>query len=249
MIQCKIVVEITKICIVIKSLYSLTLFIIIVNNIEKWGIVLMYIKKIKRIFDFILSLLAMIFLSWLFLLIIIAIKLNSKGPAFFYQRRIGRNKKEFKIVKFRTMKIDTPKNTPTHLLKAPEQYITSVGKMLRKTSLDELPQLINIIKGDMSIVGPRPALWNQYDLIAERDKYSANNVRPGLTGWAQVNGRDEVPIEVKAKFDGEYIKKMSFLFDLKCMIKTIGCVIKHEGVKEGVQEGIRYEKSPSDWCQ
>lgn len=209
----------------------------------------MYINKIKRLIDFILSFLAMILLSWLFLITIAAIKLTSKGPAFFFQRRVGKDKKEFNIIKFRTMKIDTPKNTPTHLLENPEKFITGIGKLLRKTSLDELPQLINIIKGDMSIVGPRPALWNQYDLIAERDKYGANNVRPGLTGWAQVNGRDEIPIEIKAKLDGDYIKRMSFSFDIKCMLKTIGCVIKHEGVKEGLQEGIRYEEGSGDWCQ
>lgn len=209
----------------------------------------MYINKIKRLIDFILSFLAMILLSWLFLITIVAIKLTSKGPAFFFQRRIGKDKKAFNIIKFRTMKIDTPKNTPTHLLENPEKFITGIGKVLRKTSLDELPQLINIIKGDMSIVGPRPALWNQYDLIAERDKYGANNVRPGLTGWAQVNGRDEIPIEIKAKLDGDYIKRMRFSFDIKCMLKTIGCVIKHEGVKEGLQEGIRYEEGSGDWCQ
>jgi O-antigen biosynthesis protein WbqP len=230
-------------------LYSYGLFFIIENIIEKWGIVLMYINKIKRLIDFILSFLAMILLSWLFLITIAAIKLTSKGPAFFFQRRVGKDKKEFNIIKFRTMKIDTPKNTPTHLLENPEKFITGIGKLLRKTSLDELPQLINIIKGDMSIVGPRPALWNQYDLIAERDKYGANNVRPGLTGWAQVNGRDEIPIEIKAKLDGDYIKRMSFSFDIKCMLKTIGCVIKHEGVKEGLQEGIRYEEGSGDWCQ
>ncbi|BCJ93372.1 UDP-phosphate galactose phosphotransferase [Anaerocolumna cellulosilytica] len=209
----------------------------------------MYINKIKRLIDLILSFLAMILLSWLFLITIATIKLTSKGPAFFFQKRIGKDKKEFNIIKFRTMKIDTPKNTPTHLLESPEKYITSVGKLLRKTSLDELPQLINIIKGDMSIVGPRPALWNQYDLIAERDKYGANNVRPGLTGWAQVNGRDEIPIEIKAKLDGDYIKRMGFIFDIKCMFKTVSCVIKREGVKEGLQEGIRYEEGSGDWCQ
>lgn len=209
----------------------------------------MYSYKIKRVLDFLLSLLAMIILLWLFIVIAIAIKLNSKGPVFFLQKRIGRDKKEFNIIKFRTMKIDTPKNIPTHLLKNPDQYITSMGKLLRKTSLDELPQLINIIKGDMSIVGPRPALWNQYDLIAERDKYDVNHLRPGLTGWAQVNGRDEIPIEIKARLDGEYMKKLSFTFDIKCIIKTVNCVIKHEGVKEGLQEEGHYEKSTSDWSQ
>lgn len=193
----------------------------------------MYINGLKRIIDFILSLLAVICLSWLLIIIVIAIRLTSKGPAFFLQRRIGKDKSEFNIIKFRTMRINTPSNTPTHLLKNPEQYITGVGKILRKTSLDELPQLINIIKGDMSIVGPRPALWNQYDLIAERDKYGANNVRPGLTGWAQVNGRDEIPIEIKAGFDGEYVKNVGLILDIKCIMKTVGCVIKHEGIQEG----------------
>lgn len=193
----------------------------------------MYLKYIKRWIDFILALLAMILLSWLYLILIIAIKLTSKGPVFFRQRRIGIHKSEFYIFKFRTMRIDTPKDVPTHMLKNPDRYITPIGKFLRKTSLDELPQLINIIAGHMSIVGPRPALWNQYDLIEERDKYGANAVRPGLTGWAQINGRDELPIPVKAQLDGEYIKKIGFLFDMKCILKTFRSVLKHEGVKEG----------------
>ena len=193
----------------------------------------MYIKFFKRVLDLILSLLAAILLSWLFIIIIILIKLSSKGPVFFKQRRIGKKKREFNILKFRTMRMDAPGDTPTHLLRDPEQYITPIGKFLRKTSLDELPQLFNIFKGDMSIVGPRPALWNQYDLIEERDKYGANNIRPGLTGWAQINGRDELPIKIKAELDGEYIKRLSFLFDIKCILRTVGCVIKHDGVKEG----------------
>ena len=193
----------------------------------------MYLKYIKRWMDFVLAFLALIFLSWLFLLLIITIKLTSKGPVFFRQRRIGIHKSEFYILKFRTMRMDTPKDVATHMLKNPDEYITPVGKFLRKTSLDELPQLINIIVGHMSIVGPRPALWNQYDLIEERDKYGANDVRPGLTGWAQINGRDELPITVKAKLDGEYIKKIGFLFDLKCILKTFGTVIRHDGLKEG----------------
>ena len=171
--------------------------------------------------------------SPLFLLLIICIKLDSKGPVLFKQRRIGKGKKEFYILKFRTMRIDTPKDMPTHLLEDPEMYITKVGKFLRKTSLDELPQIINIIKGEMSIIGPRPALWNQYDLIKERDKYGANDVTPGLTGWAQINGRDELPIDVKAKLDGEYVEKLSPLFDLKVFFMTIKSVLKSEGVKEG----------------
>jgi len=193
----------------------------------------MYRKYIKRIIDFILSLVAIVILSPLLLLIAILIKLDSEGPVLFKQKRIGMHKTHFYMLKFRTMRIDSPKDVPTHLLENPDQWITRVGKFLRKTSLDELPQLFNIIKGEMSIIGPRPALWNQDDLIAERDKYGANDVRPGLTGWAQVNGRDELPIEVKARYDGEYVQKMSFMFDLKCLLKTVVSVIKGEGVVEG----------------
>lgn len=193
----------------------------------------MYRKYIKRFIDFILALIGLIVLLPLFLILMIAIKLDSKGPVFFKQKRVGINKTHFEILKFRTMRIDTPKDTPTHLLENPEKWITRVGKFLRKTSLDELPQIINILKGDMSIIGPRPALWNQYDLIAERDKYGANDVYPGLTGWAQINGRDELPIEIKAKFDGEYVQNMSFLFDTKIFFKTIFSVLRSEGVVEG----------------
>jgi O-antigen biosynthesis protein WbqP len=192
----------------------------------------MYIK-IKRIIDIILSVFGLIVLSPLFALLIIAIKLDSKGPILFKQKRVGVNKSHFYILKFRTMKIDTPKDTPTHLLENPQQWITRVGKFLRKSSLDELPQIINILKGEMSIIGPRPALWNQYDLIEEREKFNANSVLPGLTGWAQVNGRDELPIPVKAKLDGEYVTKMSLLFDIKCFILTIISVISSKGIKEG----------------
>jgi len=193
----------------------------------------MYRKYIKRILDFVLSFIALIMLSPVFLIIAILIKLDSKGPVLFKQKRVGKNKKHFYILKFRTMKVDTPKDTPTHMLQNPEKYITRVGKFLRKTSLDELPQIINILKGDMSIIGPRPALWNQYDLIEERDKYGANDVYPGLTGWAQINGRDELPIEVKARYDGEYVQKMSFWMDVKCFFGTIISVIKADGVVEG----------------
>ncbi len=196
----------------------------------------MYIKYIKRVFDFLLSLISIIVLSWLIVILIILIRLTSKGPILFYQRRIGRDMKEFNMIKFRTMRLDTPSDVPTHLLKNPDSYITTIGKFLRKTSLDELPQLINILKGDMSIVGPRPALWNQLDLIEERNLYNANSVRPGLTGWAQINGRDELSITLKAKLDGEYISKMNFLFDIKCIIKTVSCVIKRDGLKEGMTE-------------
>ncbi|MDI6677830.1 sugar transferase [Bacillus wiedmannii] len=194
---------------------------------------MIYKKGLKQIVDCIFAIVGLVVSSPLFLLLIICIKLDSKGPVLFKQRRIGKGKKEFYILKFRTMRIDTPKDMPTHLLEDPEMYITKVGKFLRKTSLDELPQIINIIKGEMSIIGPRPALWNQYDLIKERDKYGANDVKPGLTGWAQINGRDELPIDVKAKLDGEYVEKLSPLFDLKVFFMTIKSVLKSEGVKEG----------------
>lgn len=189
--------------------------------------------KVKRVIDLVLSVLAAVILSPLFLILFIAIKMDTPGPIFFKQKRVGINKTHFNILKFRTMRIDTPKDTPTHLLGSPEQYITKVGKFLRKTSLDELPQIFNIIKGEMAIIGPRPALWNQYDLIAERDKFNANDVRPGLTGWAQINGRDELPITVKSELDGEYIKKMNFAFDVKCIFGTITSVLKSDGVLEG----------------
>ncbi|KJQ57796.1 sugar transferase [Streptococcus cristatus] len=190
-------------------------------------------KFIKRIFDIILSFCGMIVLSPLFLVLIIAIKLDSRGPVLFKQKRIGLHKKHFFILKFRTMRIDTPKDTPTHLLENPEQWITKVGKFMRKTSLDELPQIWNIFVGDMSIIGPRPALWNQYDLIEERDKYGANDVLPGLTGWAQINGRDELPIKRKAELDGYYVKNMSFALDCRCFFGTILSVLKSDGVVEG----------------
>ena len=189
--------------------------------------------KVKKVLDIILAFISIILLSPILVLIAILIKLSSKGPVFFKQKRIGKGKSIFYIYKFRTMRTDAPKDMPTHLLDNPDAYITGIGKVLRKTSLDELPQLINILKGEMSFIGPRPALWNQYDLIAERDKYGANDVYPGLTGWAQINGRDELPIEIKAKLDGEYVQKMSFIFDVKCFIGTILSVLKREGVVEG----------------
>lgn len=188
---------------------------------------------IKRIADIILSLTAMILLSPIFLTIVVLIKFDSKGPVMFKQKRVGINKTHFYILKFRTMKIDTPKDVPTHLLENPEQYITRMGKFLRKTSLDELPQIWNIFVGDMSVIGPRPALWNQYDLVAERDKYGANDIKPGLTGLAQVSGRDELPIEVKAKLDGEYVRNMGVMMDIKCFVGTIISVLKSDGVVEG----------------
>lgn len=193
----------------------------------------MYIKHIKRAIDILLSLIGIIIIGWLILLITIIIKCTSKGPAFFRQRRIGIYKKEFYILKFRTMRIDTPKDMPTHLLANPKSYITPIGRFLRTTSLDEIPQIFNILRGQMSVIGPRPALWNQYDLIEERDKYGANDLRPGLTGLAQISGRDELPIEVKAKLDGEYTKKISLLFDMKIFFQTFASVWKRDGVKEG----------------
>ena len=193
----------------------------------------MYTRYIKRPLDFILSLAGIIVLSPVLLVIVICIKVSSPGPIFFKQKRVGIHKTHFNILKFRTMRIDTPKDVPTHLLENPDQYITGIGKFLRKTSLDELPQLFNILKGDMAVIGPRPALWNQYDLIAERDRYGANDILPGLTGWAQINGRDELEIDVKARLDGEYVQKMSFLLDCKCFFGTITSVLHHDGVVEG----------------
>lgn len=193
----------------------------------------MYKSFIKRALDFLLSSVGIVVLSPLLLILVIAIKCDDPGPVFFRQKRVGIHKTHFPIMKFRTMKVDTPHDMPTHLLQNPEQYITRVGHFLRKTSLDELPQIFQIWTGKMAIIGPRPALWNQFDLIAERDKYGANDVRPGLTGWAQINGRDELEIPVKARLDGEYVQKLSFLFDCKCFFGTIGKVLKHDGVVEG----------------
>ena len=190
-------------------------------------------KFFKRTLDIVLSFLGMLALSPFFLLLVLAIKLDSKGSVLFKQKRVGLHKKHFYILKFRTMRIDTPKDTPTHLLENPEQWITKVGKFLRKTSLDELPQIWNIFVGDMSIIGPRPALWNQYDLIEERDRYGANDVLPGLTGWAQIHGRDELPIAKKAELDGYYVQHLSFGLDVRCLFGTIKSVAKSEGVVEG----------------
>ncbi|WP_397538304.1 sugar transferase [Rummeliibacillus pycnus] len=200
--------------------------------------------NIKRLFDIVLSLLGIVILSPLFVVLIIAIKIDSKGPILFKQNRIGIHMSHFKILKFRTMRIDTPKDTPTHLLENPDKYITRMGKFLRKTSLDELPQIWNIFIGQMSIIGPRPALWNQYDLIEEREKYKANDIKPGLTGWAQINGRDELPIELKAKLDGYYVKHLNFWMDCKCFIMTIVSVLKSDGYVEGaeVKEEIQITK-------
>lgn len=192
----------------------------------------MYLSM-KRLLDLIISGLAIVILSPILLLIVIAIKFDSKGPVLFKQKRVGKNKTHFMIYKFRSMYVDAPADMPTHLIKDPTAMITKVGGFLRKTSLDELPQLFNIFKGEMAIIGPRPALWNQYDLIEERDKYRANDIRPGLTGWAQINGRDELEIDVKAKLDGYYVKNMNFLLDMKCFFGTFVSVVKSDGVVEG----------------
>lgn len=200
-----------------------------IEILNEWG------KNVKRVFDIILSIITFVILIPVFIFLAIFIKLTSKGPVLFKQRRIGINKVEFNIFKFRTMYIETPKDMPTHLLENPDNYITSIGKILRKTSLDELPQLINIINGDMSFVGPRPALFNQDDLIELRDKYNINSIRPGLTGWAQVNGRDELPIEVKVEYDRFYFENQSIWFDIKIMFKTLFNVFRCKGVIEGKQ--------------
>lgn len=195
----------------------------------------MYQHSLKRILDFLLALFGLLVLWPVFLIIAIAIKIDDPGPVFFSQKRVGLHKRYFQLYKFRSMKVSTP-DVPTHLLEHPEQYISRVGGFLRKTSLDELPQLLNILRGDMAIIGPRPALWSQEDLIAERDQYGANDVRPGLTGWAQINGRDELTIEEKSAFDGEYVRRLSFTFDCKCFFGTIGAVLRHDGVVEGAPE-------------
>ena len=193
----------------------------------------MYKKFGKRVIDVILSGMALLILWFPMLIVAIIVKCDSKGPVFFWQKRVGLHKETFMMPKFRSMYTETPANMPTHMLQDPDQWITKAGRILRKTSLDELPQILSIFTGKMSIIGPRPALWNQDDLIAERDKYGANDVRPGLTGWAQINGRDEIEIEDKAKLDGEYVEKMSFAFDCKCFFGTIVSVLRHDGVVEG----------------
>ena len=193
----------------------------------------MYRKFIKRLLDILLSFCGIVVLLPVYLVIVLAIWIDDPGPVLFRQKRVGIHKTHFNILKFRTMKVSTPRDVPTHLLENPQQYITRVGRILRKTSLDELPQIFQIFTGKMSVIGPRPALWNQYDLIAERDRYGANDVRPGLTGWAQINGRDELPIDVKARLDGDYVKALSFRFDCRCFFGTILSVLHHEGVVEG----------------
>lgn len=207
---------------------------------------IMYKKFFKRVIDIFLSFFSIVFLSLPMLIIAIAIKCDSKGPVFFKQKRVGIHKKHFNILKFRTMRTDTPHDAPTHELNDPKRWITKVGGFLRKTSLDELPQLFNIFGGSMSVIGPRPALWNQDDLIAERDKYGANDVKPGLTGWAQINGRDELEIPLKAKLDGEYVEKMSFGFDCKCFFGTIKSVLKSDGVVEGGTGELEKQKKEQE---
>ncbi|HGV8360129.1 sugar transferase [Enterococcus faecium] len=201
----------------------------------------MYKDGLKRGIDFLLSLVGIIVLSPILLILCLAIKIDSKGPVIFKQKRVGKNKTHFYIYKFRTMKVDTPKETPTHLLSNPDFFITRVGKFLRKTSLDELPQLFNILKGDMAVIGPRPALWNQYDLIEERDKYHANDIRPGLTGLAQISGRDELEIDYKARLDGQYTANITPIMDLKCFFGTIISVFKSDGVVEGGTGSVKKE--------
>lgn len=207
----------------------------------------MYINFFKRAIDIILSFIGIVVLAIPMLIVAIIIKFDSPGPVFFKQKRVGKNKKYFTIIKFRSMPVTAPHDMPTHKLENSEQMLSKFQRFERKMSLDELPQLFNILKGDMSIIGPRPALWNQDDLIAERDKYGANSVRPGLTGLAQISGRDELEIPVKARLDGEYIEKMSFLFDCKCFFGTITAVLKHDGVVEGgTGELTRVEKTKAE---
>lgn len=203
----------------------------------------MYRRFVKRFLDIALSLAGIVVLALPLALISLAVKLDSPGPVFFRQKRFGIHKSFFNILKFRTMRTDTPKDMPTHLLSDPTKWITRTGAFLRKTSLDELPQLFNILAGQMSVIGPRPALWNQEDLIALRDEYGANDVMPGLTGWAQINGRDELPLDVKARLDGEYAKNISFAFDLKCFFGTVKSVLSHDGVVEGGTGQIEREKN------
>ena len=210
----------------------------------------MYTRFFKRVIDLLLSAVGILVLLPVWIILAIAIKADDPGPVFFRQKRIARNKdgqqQFFQILKYRSMKMCTPKDTPTHLLENPEQYITKVGGFLRKTSLDELPQIFNIFMGQMSIIGPRPALWNQDDLYAEREKYGANDVMPGLTGWAQINGRDELPIDVKARLDGEYVEKLSFGFDVKCFFGTITSVLKRDGVVEGGTGAMEKKKEENN---
>lgn len=201
----------------------------------------MYRKYIKRLLDVIIALVGLVIMAVPMLVIALIIKLDSKGPVLFWQKRVGIHKETFQMPKFRSMYTETPANMPTHLLNDPDRWITKWGRIMRKLSLDELPQIWSILVGDMSIIGPRPALWNQDDLIAERDRYGANDVRPGLTGWAQINGRDELEIPIKARLDGEYVEKMSFLFDCRCFFGTILAVARRDGVVEGGTGSMKKE--------
>ncbi len=202
----------------------------------------MYNNFLKRALDIVLSFIGIVFAAIPMLIVAVIIKLDSPGPVFFRQKRVGKDKKYFTIIKFRSMPITAPHDMPTHQLENPESMLSGFQRFERRMSIDELPQLFNILIGDMSIIGPRPALWNQEDLIAERDKYGANGVRPGLTGLAQISGRDEIAIPVKARLDGEYIEKMSFGFDCKCFFGTVVAVLKHEGVVEGGTGELEREK-------
>lgn len=202
----------------------------------------MYQRFGKRFLDILLSACGIVVLAPVYLILALAIKIDDPGPVFFRQKRVGIHKTHFQIMKFRTMKMETPRDVPTHLLENPDQYISRVGRVMRKLSLDELPQIFQIFTGEMSVIGPRPALWNQFDLIQERDKYGANDIRPGLTGWAQINGRDELPIDIKARYDGEYVENMSFLFDCKCFFGTILSVLRSDGVVEGGTGQLGREK-------
>lgn len=203
----------------------------------------MYKNYVKRFLDVFLSLAGIIILCVPMLILVLCIKIDSKGSVLFKQKRVGKNKTHFNILKFRTMRVDTPKDVPTHLLENPDKYITKMGKFLRSTSLDELPQIFNILSGSMSIVGPRPALWNQFDLLEMRDKYGANDVRPGLTGLAQISGRDELELEEKARLDGEYVKNLSFAMDVKCFLGTFSSVLSQKGIKEGAQPEDNQDKN------
>ena len=193
----------------------------------------MYRNVVKRLLDIVLALAGLFVLAVPMLAIAVVVKVDSPGPALFWQRRIGIHGTCFMMPKYRTMRMDTPHDVPTHLLRDPERWITRSGRVLRRYSLDELPQIFCILTAKMSVIGPRPALWNQGDLLAEREKYGANDIRPGLSGWAQINGRDELPVAVKARYDGEYVERMSFLFDCRCFFGTVWRVLRHNGVMEG----------------
>lgn len=210
--------------------------------LSEYKVTSMYRRFIKRLLDIVLSFCGLIILAIPMAILAIVVKLDSKGPVLFWQKRVGLYKETFMMPKFRSMYTETPSDIPTHLLNDPNRWITPVGKVYRKLSIDELPQIWCILTGKMSIIGPRPALWNQFDLIEERDKYGANDVRPGLTGWAQINGRDELEISVKAKLDGEYVEKMSFIFDCRCFFGTILAVLRHDGVVEGGTGTMKAEK-------